>query len=469
MGEAETKSETLILTKDLHVPHLDSIEVYLQRGGYQGLIKALEYSPADLIELVKKSGLRGRGGAGFPTGMKWGFIPKGSPLPKYLCCNADEGEPGTFKDRILMEKNPHLLIEGMAIAAYAIGARQAYLYLRGEFSLSNQRVRAALQEAYERNFLGKDILGKGYDLDILIHRGAGAYICGEETSLLESTEGKRGYPRIKPPFPAQVGLFGGPTIINNVETLCNVPPIVVNGPEWFAGIGTEKSTGTKLFGVSGHVNRPGLYELPMGTPLEEILYQHCGGIRGGKQLKAVIPGGSSTPVLTAEEALKVRMDFDSVAAAGSMLGSGAVIVIDETTCMVKVGLILARFYHHEACGQCTPCREGTGWIERVMDRIEGGLGQEKDLDLLLDLCDNIDGKTVCPMGDAAIAPIRSGIRKFRQEYEEHIRRGDCPFAPDREKTSIPRPAARPTWVGERFGWRLKWLTKSEECKVQNEK
>lgn len=404
-----------------------SIGDYLKQGGYQGLAKALrEFRPEEVIEIVKKSGLRGRGGAGFPAGVKWGFVPKDGSRPRYLCCNADEGEPGTFKDRQLMERDPHQLIEGIIISSYAIGAKMAFIYIRGEFVRAARILERALEEAYSQGYLGKNILENGYDLDIQIHRGAGAYICGEETALLESLEGKRGNPRLKPPFPASVGLYGYPTVINNVETLCNIPHIINRGPEWFASIGTPKSTGTKIFSISGHVERPGNYELPMGTPLRELIYQYAGGIRGGHALKAIIPGGSSTPVLTPDK-LDVPLDFESVAAAGSMLGSGAVIVMDNTTCMVKVALILSRFYHHESCGQCTPCREGTAWMHKILKRIEEGRGRMEDLDLLLDICDNMKGKTICPLSDAAAMPVESYIQNFRGEFEDHIREEGCPF------------------------------------------
>ncbi|MBI5167709.1 MAG: NADH-quinone oxidoreductase subunit NuoF [candidate division NC10 bacterium] len=417
-----------ILFRNMDLPgYTGSIGDYLKQGGYQALSKALkEFQPSEVIEIVKKSGLRGRGGAGFPAGAKWGFVPKGEDKPRYLSCNADEGEPGTFKDRQLMERDPHQLIEGMVISSYAIGAKTAYVYIRGEFRKAARILEQALEESYSRGFLGRDILESGYDLEIYIHRGAGAYICGEETALLESIEGKRGNPRLKPPFPASVGLYGSPTVINNVETLCNVPHIVLRGPEWFARIGTPKSTGTKIFSVSGHIERPGNYELPMGTPLRELIYQHAGGIKNGRRLKAVIPGGSSTPVLTPDK-VDVPLDFESVAAAGSMLGSGAVIVMDETTCMVRVAMILARFYHHESCGQCTQCREGTAWMHKILKRVEEGRGSQGDLELLLDICDNMKGKTICPLSDAAAMPVESYIQHFRGEFEEHVREKRCPF------------------------------------------
>jgi NADH-quinone oxidoreductase subunit F len=415
-----------IVLKNIDIPGSETIEVYLSHGGYQALEKALgSFKPAELIEEVKKSGLRGRGGAGFPAGVKWGFVPKQNEKPVYLVCNADEGEPGTFKDRYIIEKDPHLLIEGIIIAGYAIGAHQAYIYIRGEFVKGAGILEKAIGEAYQKGYLGKNILKKGYDLDLHLHRGAGSYVCGEETALLESLEGKRGNPRLKPPFPASVGLFQSPTVINNVETLANIPAIVMKGADWFAGIGKKGNTGTKIFAVSGHVNRPGVYELPLGIPLRELIEQWAGGIREGKRLKAVMPGGSSTPVITAEE-IDVDMDFDSLASLGTMLGSGAVIVMDETTCMVRTARRLAGFYAHESCGQCTPCREGVPWMAMILERIEKGEGREQDPDLLLDICDNIKGITLCPLGDAAAMPIESIVKKFREEFEYHIREKRCP-------------------------------------------
>ena len=414
-----------ILMRREGVADVHRIEVYEEHGGYKGLARALnELSPEELIEEIKKSGLRGRGGAGFPAGVKWGFVPKDSPKPKYLACNADEGEPGTFKDRWIMERDPHMLLEGVAIASYAIGAHKAFIYIRGEFMKSYRMLEKAIEEACERNYLGKNIMGKGYDLDVILYRGAGAYICGEETGMLQSLEGKRGEPRLKPPFPAAVGLYQSPTVINNVETLSNLPDIVLKGAEWYTGIGTEKSSGTKLFPVSGHVEKPGLYELPMGTSLREIIYDHCGGVKGGKKLKAVIPGGSSTPMLRAED-IDVNMDFESLAEAGTMLGAGSVIVMDETTCIVWVALRLSKFYAHESCGQCTPCREGVPWMVKILQRIEDGEGKQEDIDLLLDICDNIFGMCLCPLGDAAVGPVQSSIQKFREEYEAHVREGRC--------------------------------------------
>jgi NADH-quinone oxidoreductase subunit F len=414
-----------ILFKHIDVPDQHKIATYIQNGGYRALPKALkEHTPDQIIEMVKKSGLRGRGGAGFPAGMKWGFVPKDSPNPKFLICNADEGEPGTFKDRALIENDPHQLIEGIIIACYAISAHQAFIYIRGEFYYEANRLKQAIGEAYERGYLGKNILGSGFDLDLEIYRGGGAYICGEETSLMESIEGNRANPRLKPPFPASVGLYKNPTVINNVETLSNISHIILNGGEWYASIGEPKSTGTKIFSLSGHVKKPGNYELPMGVPLRELVYQHGGGIKGDRKLKAVIPGGVSTPVLTAD-LVDVKMDYESLYEAGSLLGSGATIVMDETTCMVKLAHRISRFFEHESCGKCVPCREGTRWIRQIMERIETGKGREVDIELLRDICANIAGNTVCPLGDAAVVPIQSSIEKFRDEYEYHIKHKKC--------------------------------------------
>ncbi|HBI23265.1 MAG TPA: NADH-quinone oxidoreductase subunit F [Nitrospiraceae bacterium] len=413
-----------VLLKNINTPDSFKIDSYLKNGGYRSLKKALEMSPDSIIQMVKDSGLRGRGGAGFPTGLKWSFIPKDPTIPKYLCCNADEGEPGTFKDRAIIEKDPHQLLEGMAIACYAIGAANAYIYIRGEFALGGDRLEDAIREAVSKGYLGKNMPGSNFSLNIYVHRGAGAYICGEETALLESIEGRRALPRIKPPFPAQVGLFGKPTVINNVETLACVPHIIERGAAWFASIGPAKSPGPKLFGVSGHVNKPGLYELPMGTPLREIVYNHAGGIKNGRSLKAVIPGGVSAPMLT-EKDLDITMDFESLAAKGSMLGSGAVIVMDDNTCIVKSALIIHEFFHHESCGKCTPCREGLDWIVKVMRRVEGGEGKEGDVDLLLKLCGDVFGRTFCPLGDGAVMALRAAINNFRSEFEYHVSNKRC--------------------------------------------
>src|SRR5262245_19474654 len=417
-----------VLTRNLAVQGLERIDVYSSLGGYQALQKTVrEHKPADVIEIVKKSGLRGRGGAGFPAGVKWGFVPKNTGKPIYLCVNADESEPGTFKDRLIIEKDPHQILEGAIIAAYALGCHQAFIYIRGEFFYGARVLQTAIDEAYTRGFLGKNILSSGYDLDLVLHRGAGAYICGEETALLESLEGKRGHPRLKPPFPAVVGLYKCPTVINNVETLANVPHIINNGADWFAAIGVERNTGTRLYGVSGHVNKPGVYEFPMTITLKEIIYDHCGGIRGGRKLKAIIPGGSSVPILTAE-LFVVRMDFDSVAKAGSLLGSAGVVVMDETTCMVKAVRRITRFYAEESCGQCTQCREGTEWLYQILDRIENGNGRPGELETLLDICVQMKGRTICPLSDAAAMPVESYIQKFYDEFAGHISQQRCVVA-----------------------------------------
>ncbi len=414
-----------ILTTNMHVSGLQDIGTAESLGAYRALGKALrEYKPADIIEIVKKSGLRGRGGAGFPTGMKWGFVPKNIGKPIYLCVNADESEPGTFKDRLIIEKDPHQLLEGAIISAFALDCHQAFLYIRGEFSYGAGVLDKAVRQAYERGFLGKNILGSGFDLDLTVHRGAGAYICGEETALLESLEGKRGHPRLKPPFPAVVGLYGSPTVINNVETIANVPHIINNGPEWYASIGVDKNAGTRLFGVSGHVKNRGVYELPMGTPLSELIFDHCGGMRNGRKLKAIVPGGSSVPVLTADQ-IDVRLDFDSIAKAGSMLGSAGVIVMDDSTCMVKAARRIARFYAEESCGQCTQCREGTEWLYQILTRIENGRGRRGELELMLDICSAMKGRTICPLSDAAAMPIESYILKFHDEFAAHIQEQRC--------------------------------------------
>jgi NADH-quinone oxidoreductase subunit F len=419
---------TRILTKNMHVADLPQIKVYESLGGYAGLAKALrEYQPDQVTDIVKKSGLRGRGGAGFPTGMKWGFVPKASGKPVYLCVNADESEPGTFKDRVIIEKDPHQLIEGVVISAYALGCHRAFIYIRGEFVYGAEVLNKAIAEAYEKGYLGKNILGSGFDCDLMVHRGAGAYICGEETALLESLEGKRGHPRLKPPFPAVVGLYGSPTVINNVETLANVSHIINNGAEWYASIGVDRNAGTRLFGVSGHVQKRGVYELPMGVPLRELIYDHCGGMRDGRKLKAIVPGGSSVPVMTADQ-VDVALDFDSIAKAGSMLGSAGVIVMDDSTCMVKAALRLSKFYAEESCGQCTQCREGTEWMHRILTRLENGSGKRGDLELLLDICTNMKGRTICPLSDAAAMPIESYIQKFYDEFAAHIQEQRCVVA-----------------------------------------
>lgn len=411
----------------LYVQHFHEesrpLQAYLSKmNGYTALKKAFSMQPDQIIEEVKKSNLRGRGGAGFPTGVKWGFIPKQSSKPKYLVCNADESEPGTFKDRDIMRYTPHLLIEGMVIGGFAIGAHQGYIYIRGEYTREAMLLNKAIQEAYQAGYLGKNIQGSGFDFDLTVHRGAGAYICGEETALLNSLEGKRGEPRVKPPFPAQAGAFGGPTIVNNVETLADVPFIINKGGEWFSKLGKlERSGGTRLFSVSGHVKKPGVYELPSGAyTLRQIIYDVCGGILNDKKLKAVIPGGSSAPVLTADE-IDVIADIDPIAKVGSMLGSAAIMVVSEDYCVVKLIQRITKFYAHESCGQCTPCREGCQWMENILERILHGHGKPQDLDLLVDITNNISGKTLCALGDAAAGPVASFVKKFRPDFEAYIR------------------------------------------------
>ncbi len=429
----------LVLLRHRGIPNYHEIEVYERHGGYEATRKALkEFRPDRLVDLVKASGLRGRGGAGFPTGMKWGFLPRETEKPVYLCVNADESEPGTFKDREIIEYDPHQMLEGIIITSYAIRCHTAFFYIRGEFAFGAKVMERAIAEAYAKGYLGKNILGSGFDLDVVVHRGAGAYICGEETGLIESLEGKRAYPRVKPPFPATYGVFGCPTIVNNVETLACVPHIVTRGAGWFKSIGAEKGPGPKLYCVSGHVERPGVYELPTGTSLREILYTHCGGISGGRKLKAVIPGGSSVPVLSADE-IDLPMDFDSVVKAGSMLGSAGIIVMDETTCMVRALEVIARFYHHESCGQCTPCREGTGWLHKLLKHLEEGTAREEDVQVLVDISDNMMGNTVCVLADAAAMPTISFVEKFRGEFLEHVRLGGCPQRIG--SGAEPRPAA----------------------------
>jgi len=412
-----------ILTRNVGVPNSERIAVYLERGGYSALRKALKMPREELVAIVKDSGLRGRGGAGFPAGLKWGFMPS-EPITKYMCVNTDEGEPGTFKDRLLVEHDPHSIIEGVIIAAYAVGAQRAFVYIRGEFFLGVKRWIKAIDEAYRRGFLGKDILGSGFDLDLSVHRGAGAYICGEETALINSLEGKRGEPRMKPPYPAQVGFWDEPTLVHNVETLANVPHIVNRGADWYRSVGTERSTGSKLFCVSGHVRQPGNYELPLGTPLRTIIEEYAGGMRGDRPLKAVIPGGASTPMLTPDQ-LDIPMDFESLAEAGSMLGTGAIVVMEEGTCMVEVARRLMDFFAHESCGQCTPCRVGTRHLRDILTRIVEGKGELSDLDLLESVCAGIFGNTLCPMGDAAVNPVLSSLKHFRDEYEYHIQHKRC--------------------------------------------
>ncbi|HEX6544323.1 MAG TPA: NADH-quinone oxidoreductase subunit NuoF [Ktedonobacterales bacterium] len=417
------------VTRTFDVPGIDRIEVYRANGGYEALAKALkQFEPDALVDEVKKSGLRGRGGAGFATGVKWSFLPKDNPKPRYLCVNADESEPGTFKDRMIMEVSPHLLVEGTIITSYATKVHRAFIYIRGELPVAEQQVSRAVREAYDAGLLGKNILGSGYDLDITVHRGAGAYICGEESALLESLEGRRGFPRLKPPFPAVVGLYGSPTVINNVETVSTVPAVVTYGAEVYATYGTEKSKGTRIYCLSGHVERPGNYELPMGTPLRTLIEDYGGGVRGGRKIKAIIPGGSSTPLLKPSQ-IDTPLDHESIAAAGSSLGSAGVVVLDDQTCIVGAVLRMTEFYRDESCGKCTPCREGTFWLVQLLERLEEGHGKESDIPLLADICDNMYGRCFCPLGDGATLPITSSIKLFYDEYLHHIRAHGCLVGP----------------------------------------
>jgi len=425
-----------LLLEHIHAPSLNTLDGYKATGGYSVLEKSLKMRDADIVEEVKKSGLRGRGGAGFPAGMKWSFIAKPEGVPRYLICNADESEPGTFKDRYLMERNPHLLLEGMIISAFALGANTSYIYIRGELMYVFHILQKAIDECYAAGLLGENILGSGFRHDLHVHCGAGAYICGEETGLIESLEGKRGNPRIKPPFPAVKGVWDCPSVVNNVETLASVVPIIRMGGDEYAKIGIGKSTGTKLISASGHIKKPGVYEIELGLPVEEFIFsdEYCGGIRNGKKMKAVVAGGSSVPILPAEKILKTPsgeprlMTYESLAdggfAGGTMLGSGGFIVMDEDTSIVKNLWNFTRFYHHESCGQCSPCREGTGWMEKILHRILEGHGTMEDIDLLWDIQGKIDGKTICPLGDAAAWPVASAIRHFREEFEEYVRKGD---------------------------------------------
>ncbi|MCD6639937.1 MAG: NADH-quinone oxidoreductase subunit NuoF [Nocardioides sp.] len=422
-----TDTLTPVLTDNWDQERSWTLAAYEARGGYGAVDKAFAMTPDEVIGAVKESGLRGRGGAGFPTGMKWGFIPQDNPKPKYLVVNADESEPGTCKDIPLMMASPHTLVEGVIISAYAIRANQAFIYVRGEVLHVIRRLQRAVQEAYLAGHLGKNIHGSGFDLDLVVHAGAGAYICGEETALLEGLEGRRGQPRLRPPFPAVAGLYASPTVINNVESISSVPSILEHGPDWFAGMGTEKSQGYGIFSLSGHVKTPGQYEAPLGITLRELI-DLAGGMREGHELKFWTPGGSSTPILTPDH-LDVPLDFEGVGAAGSMLGTRALQIFDDTTCVVRAVLRWTEFYKHESCGKCTPCREGTYWLAQVMDRLEKGQGTEDDLDLLLDQCDNILGRAFCALGDGATSPISSSVQYFRDEYLAHITHGGCPFDP----------------------------------------
>ena len=416
--------EARVISKGFGDPLQRRVDTYVQRGGYGALKKALGMSPDAVVDLVKASGLRGRGGAGFPTGVKWSFMPKQPTKPHYLVCNADESEPGTFKDRELMRWDPHQLIEGCLIGAYAIRSKHAYIYCRGEFFEANQVLARAVEDAYAKGYAGKNVLGSGQDIDVTVHQGAGAYICGEETGLMNSLEGKRGLPRVKPPFPAAFGVFGMPTTINNVETLSAIPHIVANGAEWYRQWGSEKSPGTKLFCVSGHVRKPGNYELPLGFPLADLIEDVCGGMRDGNALKAVIPGGSSVPIIDAQEAMACKLDYEGCVAVGTMLGCASVIVMDDTTDVVKQVRRMVDFYAHESCGQCTPCREGSAWTAQILRRIENGQGTEEDLDTLMEMTQQMVGTTICVLSDSVAAPVQSSIQKFRDEYLALIRRGE---------------------------------------------
>ena len=418
---------TPILTKFWDHPQSWTLATYEDNEGYRALDRALSLDPAELVQMAKDSGLRGRGGAGFPTGMKWGFLPPPDGGPRYLVVNADESEPGTCKDTPLMMAAPHILIEGIAITSYAIGCNHAFIYIRGEIVHVYRRLLRAVEEAYAAGHLGKDIHGSGFDLDVTVHAGAGAYICGEETALLDSLEGRRGQPRSKPPFPAVAGLYARPTVVNNVESIASIPPIVLHGDEWFADMGTEGSKGFGIFSLSGHVERPGQYEAPLGITMRELL-EMAGGMRGGKRIKFWTPGGSSTPLFT-EEHLDIPLDFDAVAAAGSMLGTRALQIFDETVCVVRAVDRWTDFYKHESCGKCTPCREGTWWLKQILGRLEHGQGDEEDLEKLLDICDNILGRSFCALGDGATSPITSSIQYFRDEYLRHLELGHCPFDP----------------------------------------
>jgi len=416
-------------------PNSWTLDEYRKRGGYKGLEKALELTPAQITDEVKKSNLRGRGGAGFPTGLKWSFVPKDSPKPKYLAVNGDESEPGTFKDRYILENDPHMMLEGIAIASYALGVHTCYVYLRGEFKFQAERTNAAIREAYAAGIFGKKMMGKDFQLDCYVVRGAGAYICGEETALLESLEGKKGWPRLKPPFPAVVGLFGCPTVVNNVETLASVPHVFTRGSGWYAGLGTDKSGGTRLVCLSGTVNRPGVYEVPLHATFSELIFddKYGRGLPAGRKVKAVIPGGSSAPILSPDE-LDVAMEFEAVKVKQTMAGSGGVIVMDDTTCMVRSLWRVARFYAEESCGQCTPCREGTPWQTRILRKIEEGRGEPGDVQILSNVASSIApyppiglGNTICALGDAAALPTHSFLMRFKDEFEAHIREHRCPF------------------------------------------
>ena len=414
------------------IPNYHMLEVYEDHGGYSALKKALGMKPEEATDEVKKSNLRGRGGACFPTGLKWTFMPKQTTKPKYLCVNGDESEPGTFKDRQIFELNPHMLIEGTVIACYAMGITTAYIYIRGEYGKWVKLLQKALDDAYAKKYVGQNILSSGFSTNIVLHKGAGAYICGEESALMNSLEGQRGYPRVKPPFPAQNGVWGCPTTINNVETICNAPLIINKGWEWYSKIGAPKHPGPILVGISGHVNKPGVYEVATGELLTDLIYRYAGGIPDDKKIKAVIPGGSSTMILRGESIEGVRMDADSLKAAGSSVGTAGMIVMDESTDLIRVIARIAKFYYHESCGQCTPCREGTGWLWKILKRFETGAAQETDIDLLMDIANNIEGNTICALGDAAAWPVQSMIRRFRNEFEKRVTK-----APSKTQTAVP--------------------------------
>ena len=435
--------EYRLLSKNFGVEGIQTLPVYERHGGYQGLRDALgKHAPDEIVEAVKKSGLRGRGGAGFPTGSKWSFLPK-DIFPRYLVCNADESEPGCFKDRVLMDEAPHQLIEGILIAAYALQVKTAFIYIRGEYYDQRLTVERCVDEARQAGYIGRDILGSGFDCDLIVHGGAGAYICGEETALLDSLEGRRGEPRLRPPYPAVKGLYGQPTVVNNVETLSNLPHIVLRGGDWYNSLGTEKGSGTRLFCCSGHIERPGTYEMEMGRPIRELLEEHCGGVWKGRSLKAFQPGGGSMQVLLPEH-LDLPLDFDAVQKAGSSLGAGAMVFMDDTTCIVNVSMRLVDFYHHESCGKCVPCREGTYFEADLMHRLEAGVLQLHELATLADICDNMDGKCFCPLGDTATWFVMSAYRAFRDEFEAHCEAGSCPVRGRELAASLPTSQGRPT-------------------------
>jgi NADH-quinone oxidoreductase subunit F len=437
-GAAPRTGPVSVLTSRWRDPRAHELDRYLELDGYASLDAAFGTDPAELVQTVKDAGLRGRGGAGFPTGMKWGFLAKGTGKPTYLVVNADESEPGTFKDMELIERDPHALVEGTIVSAYAIGCHQAFIYLRGECGFAGRRLAAAVGQAYERGLLGRDIKGSGFDLDVVLHRGAGAYICGEETALLSSLEGQRGQPKLRPPFPAVEGLYRAPTTVNNVETIATVPWIYRKGVDWFRSMGTEKSPGPKLFSVSGEVRNPGNYEYPLGTPARELIEDAGGGMLDGKTLKAWTPGGSSTPMLTPEH-LDTPMDFESLQGAGSLLGTGGMMVLSQDVCIVDACLNFMKFYAHESCGKCTPCREGTDWMAKILTRLETGTGRKEDMDTLKDICDGIFGRVFCALGDGAVSPIVSALQYFREEFEQHVEEGACPLRAGRSLQGSAAP------------------------------